>query len=146
MSWYGRDVDFNSSEIQILRMYFREDFQEATRVTYWDNKLIKLEYSNRRASYIEIPTRAIVSLRNNTGDCDVAECDEQWRQLFSKMLRWKMKRDFITQTELSLMTGIPQRTISSYMVAEANPSFVNVMKIANAFDLPIEAFSELYDG
>ena len=48
----------------------------------------------------------------------------------------------ISRYQLSKLTGIPESTLASYKNDGANPSFINVCKIAEALDVSLDELRE----
>lgn len=61
-------------------------------------------------------------------------------ELFSKNLRRMMKEDNIRQEELSNEIGVSQQMISRYMNGQSIPSFITVVKIADALFCSLDEF------
>ena len=62
---------------------------------------------------------------------------DNWLTTFAFRLNCKMKERFMTQTELSELTGLSKVILSRYMNGKAMPSFYNAGLIAKALDCSI---------
>lgn len=68
--------------------------------------------------------------------------DEEWMYRFAAMVQYRMDDRFMTQDELSEMTGISQSALSHYMNCRRVPSIINVYKIAKALKCSIDDIAQ----
>lgn len=64
--------------------------------------------------------------------------DEQEKKEFAHRLRIMMKRKYISQEQLSELTGVTQTMISRYITGKALPSVLIVRKIAKVLDCSMD--------
>ena len=62
---------------------------------------------------------------------------------FAMKLKQERQRLGISQVKLAMMSGLTQRTIAAYETREVIARYNNVVKVANALDVPVEYL--LYD-
>lgn len=64
--------------------------------------------------------------------------EEECKYNFGKRLEKILYHKFISQTELSQMTGIPQPQISNYIRGKTSPTYYNLHKIATALNCSMD--------
>lgn len=71
-------------------------------------------------------------------DIEEGYTEDEYLKSFALRLNRHMARKRMSQTDLSVKTGLSQPTISNYMHAACCPSLGNMFKIANALDVRVE--------
>ena len=57
---------------------------------------------------------------------------------FAMKLKQERQRLGISQFDLAVMTGVAQRTIAAYETRRVTARYKNVVKVANALEVPVE--------
>ena len=57
---------------------------------------------------------------------------------FAMKLKQERQRLGISQFDLAVMTGLAQRTIAAYETRRVTARYKNVVKVANALEVPVE--------
>lgn len=90
----------------------------------------------------------ITPVKNRRGvddGCDEISKDETaWRENFSKRLRFKMRRQGISQGRLSKLTGISTVSLSKYMNGIASPSGYNLERLSRALQCSVSELISAY--
>lgn len=72
----------------------------------------------------------------------MTETDKQWCKIFAKRLRNKIKENGVTQTELSLILGINNSSLSRYCNGLQKPDVTTIRRLAKELHCTV---SELVD-
>lgn len=117
-------------------LYFPMDESRITeyRLLSFCEVLIKL--NNGRVVIFDQMTNGCILVKRSSEDVT----DEVIKRYFKIRLKSIMKLKYVTQQELSEMTGISRYLISNYINGKTSPSFLNIDKIARALECSVDDF------
>ena len=126
----------NNGVVERFKLYFPFLADEVAKYDVIDYYGLTAELLD--GSYIEYDdfTCTFRTLPQNRNNLTEQECKRE----FAVRLRSRMRREHISQTELSSMTGIAQSAISTYITGTSMPSFYNIDKIAKALNCSVDEF------
>lgn len=64
--------------------------------------------------------------------------EDDWRDLFATKVKRAMIEQGLNQTELSMISGISNKAISTYLRREKSPGIKAILNIAHALDISVE--------
>ncbi len=122
---------------QLLRnfsVYYPQEAEHtiAYRYNYQIHELIFI-LDNNRVGYYDENDNTIHYVFKDRNNISNDEYKVELGRRLSKLIWYKT-----TQVELSRNTGITQHMISHYVTGKSVPTLINIIKIANALDCPVD--------
>ncbi len=122
---------------QLIRNFSVYYPQEAERtIAYYYNKQIHeliFVLDNNRVGYYDENENLVHYIFNNRNSISNDEYKKEFGRRLSKLIWYKT-----TQGDLSRVTGLTQGMISHYITGRSVPTLINIIKIANALDCPVD--------
>lgn len=102
---------------------------------YYNDQIHEIIFilDNDRVGYYDENENIVHYIFKNRNDISNEEYKKEFSRRLSKLIWYKT-----TQIELAKVSGITQHMISKYATGKSVPTLVNIIKLANALDCPID--------
>lgn len=139
MNGYG--IPVNDSVVHDYCEYNKVRKKDILYVIQWDHRLLKIEFVNGETLYYD-------SFEN----VGIIRVTDEFRKslnktnvMFSTLLKWTLKRRFMTNKEFAKRLNVTGALISQYTRGKSLPNVERLVDISKVLRVPVEAFLEAWE-